>query len=96
MGCRLQVQKWQGQEVQRWETDAGQLGATFLSRCGIDVGKVDLVVSVRPARCVSLCVRSLRALTRPSMPFARTVHLHCMCTEWTTLPDLPPAVCTYA
>lgn len=42
-----QVQKWQQHEAQRWETDAGMLTATFLTKFGIDVGRVDLVVSAR-------------------------------------------------
>ncbi|GLC57430.1 hypothetical protein PLESTB_001223500 [Pleodorina starrii] len=43
----VKVQRWQQPEGQRWETDAVHLANTFLTRCGIDVGKVDLVVGVK-------------------------------------------------
>ncbi|KAG2447716.1 hypothetical protein HYH02_007176 [Chlamydomonas schloesseri] len=43
----IKVQKWQQHEAQRWETDAGMLTSTFLTKFGIDVGRVDLVVGVK-------------------------------------------------
>lgn len=100
--CCLQVQKWQGQEVQRWETDAGQLGATFLSRCGIDVGKVDLVVSFRLARFLYLKGPSI---TLPDSPLYAlsdgTVNLYCLVHDWgmsATVYSRPPlhALCVAA
>ncbi|KAG2430247.1 hypothetical protein HXX76_010345 [Chlamydomonas incerta] len=43
----VKVQQWQQHEAQRWETDAGMLTSTFLTKFGIDVGRVDLVVGVK-------------------------------------------------
>ncbi|GIL88258.1 hypothetical protein Vretimale_14135 [Volvox reticuliferus] len=43
----VKVQCWQMQETQRWDKDAAHLASTFLMRCGMDVGKVDLVIGVK-------------------------------------------------
>ncbi|GLI61583.1 hypothetical protein VaNZ11_003999 [Volvox africanus] len=43
----VKVQCWQMQETQDWAKDAAHLASTYLTRCGMDVGKVDLVVGVK-------------------------------------------------